>query len=61
MKRRIFVGLLLAVAGFLTIYLAVALSFAAFHRDHVLLLVGLGVILILLGVKGISPLGAWGD
>jgi len=34
MNVRLFVGLLLAVGGFLVIYLAVALSFAAFYRDY---------------------------
>ncbi len=61
MTLRIFVGLLLALIGFLTIYSAVAFSFSAFHRDYTLPFVLLGVILILIGVRLISPLGIWGD
>jgi hypothetical protein len=59
MNVRLFVGLLLAVGGFLVIYLAVALSFASFYRDYVSPLVMLGVILVLLGVWLINPLGIW--
>jgi xanthine/uracil permease len=59
MNVRLFVGLLLAVGGFLAIYLAVALSFAAFYRDYVPPLVMLGVILVLFGVWLINPLGIW--
>ncbi len=61
MNVRLFAGLLLTVAGFLTIYLAVALSFVAFYIDYIPPLLLLGVILILLGVRLISPLGIWGD
>jgi hypothetical protein len=59
MNVRLFAGLLLAVGGFLVIYLAVALSFASLYRDYVSPLVMLGVILVLLGVWLINPRGIW--
>ena len=59
MNVRLFVGLLLVVGGFLAIYLAVALSFAAFSREYVLPLVFLGIILIVFGIWLINPLGIW--
>lgn len=61
MNVRLFVGLSLVVAGFLAIYLAVALSFEAIFRNYVLPSFFLGIVLIIIGVKVINPLGIWGD
>jgi hypothetical protein len=58
---RFVVGLSLVVAGFLAIYLAVALSFAAIFRDYVLPSFFLGIVLIAIGVRVINPLGIWSD
>jgi hypothetical protein len=57
MNVRLFAGLLLVAGGFLAIYLAVALSFAAFSREYVLPLVFLGIILLVFGIWLINPLG----
>jgi len=61
MKPRLFVGLLLVVGGFLSLYLAVALSFAAFSKEYVFPLVLLAVIIIVLGIWLINPHGIWSD
>jgi hypothetical protein len=61
MKLRIFVGVLLTVAGFLSIYLAVVFSFVAFSKEYIFPLFLLGLGLIVLSVKLINPLGIWGD
>ncbi len=59
MKLRILLGLLLAVGGFLVIYLSVVLSFVAPYRQYVFPIVFLGIMLIILGVWVINPLGIW--
>ena len=58
---RLIVGLSLVVAGFLTLYLAVALSFAAYLREYVLPSLFLGIVLTVIGVWVINPYGRWND
>lgn len=61
MNVRLFVGLLLVVGGFLALYSAVALSFAAFSEEYVFPLALLAVILLVFGIWLINPLGIWSD